>query len=195
MVPNPSDTFSTFTYDTVGNRTAMATYLGTTTYAYDVADRLTSVTPPGSGAITYTYNANGDELSAGTSTFTYDLADRMTSATAGSITQTYTWSGDGVRLSAATGTGPATINFFVDRAAALPQVALERDGTGSVVRDSISGAGRLAILSAAGPTYEHTDGLGSVTDLASGAGASISLERVRAIRIPANGGCRERRPN
>ena len=156
-------------------RLAMATYLGTTAYAYDPADRLTSVTPPGGSAIAYTYNATGDELAAGSTTYAYDLADRMTSATVGVTSQAYTWSGDGVRLSAATGAGAATTSFLVDRAAALPQVALERDGTGTVLRDEVYGLGRISVVGASGGiAYEHTDALGSVTDLTGSTGVPLA---------------------
>lgn len=170
--PNPSDTLTTYAYDPVGNRTALTTYLGTTTYAYDAADRLTSSSGP--GATTYTYDPNGNETSAGSTTYAYDLADRMVSATVGATTQTYSYSGDGIRLSAATGSGTATTNFLVDRAATLPQIALERDGTGVVLRDSLYGAGRIGIETAGVPTYEHPDPLGSVTDLTSPSGASLA---------------------
>ena len=55
-------------------------------------------------------------LTAGSTTYAYDLADRLVSATVGTTTVTYAWSGDGIRRSAATGTGAATTNFLVDRA-------------------------------------------------------------------------------
>lgn len=105
----------------------------------------------------------------------HDLADRMTSATVGVTSQTYTWSGDGVRLSAATGAGAATTSFLVDRAAALPQVALERDGTGTVLRDEVYGLGRISVVGASGGiAYEHTDALGSVTDLTGSTGVPLA---------------------
>lgn len=79
--PNPSDTQTTYAYDPVGNRSSMTTYLGTTTYSYDAADRLTASTGP--GATSYTYDATGNELTAGTATYTYDLANRIVSGTIG----------------------------------------------------------------------------------------------------------------
>ena len=92
----------------------------------------------------------------------------------GTTTVTYTWSGDGVRLSAATGTGAATTNFLVDRAMALPSVAIERDGTGTVVRTDIYGLERISVINASGGiAYEHTDALGSVTDLVSSSGVAL----------------------
>ena len=92
----------------------------------------------------------------------------------GTTTVTYTWSGDGVRLSAATGTGAATTTFLVDRAMALPSVALERDGTGTVLRTDLYGLGRISVINPTGGiTYEHTDALGSVTDLVSSSGVAF----------------------
>jgi YD repeat-containing protein len=189
VTPNPSDLTTTYTYDPVGNRLTAVNYGGTTTYVYDVADRLTSLTPPGGPAVPYTYDANGNELTAGSATYAYDLAGRMHSATVGATTTTYGWSGDGIRLSASTGAGAATTNFLVDRAFGLPQVALERDGTGTIVSRSAYGLSRLALTAPTfGTLYEHPDPLGSVTDLTSGTGASLawsefapfgSLERAR----------------
>jgi RHS repeat-associated protein len=128
----------------------------------------------GPGATTYTYDANGNERTAGSATYAYDLADRLVAATVGTTTVTYTWSGDGVRLSAATGTGAATTIFLVDRAMALPSVALERDGTGTVLRTDIYGLGRISVINATGGiAYEHTDALGSVTDLVSSSGVPL----------------------
>ena len=88
--PAPGDTFTAWSYDPVGNRLTETTYLGTKTYAYDAADRLTSVTGPGtSPTVTCTYDNNGNQTGAGPNTFAYDLADRLTSATVATKTETY----------------------------------------------------------------------------------------------------------
>lgn len=150
----------------------MTTYLGTTTDTYDAADRLTAASGP--GATSYTYDPDGHELTAGAATYTYDLAGRLVSATVGATTETYTWSGDGIRRSAATGPGAATTDFLVDRLHPLPEIALERDGTGAVRRDALYGLARIALVDAAGGVaYEHTDALGSVTDRTSASGVSV----------------------
>jgi YD repeat-containing protein len=54
-----------YTYDAVGNRKTMVTGASTTQYAYNAADRLTSVTPPGQGAISYGWDDNGNLTSRG----------------------------------------------------------------------------------------------------------------------------------
>jgi YD repeat-containing protein len=59
----------TYTYDAVGNRETLVTGAGTTQYAYDAADRLTSVTPPGAGAISYTWDDNGNLEARGSDSF------------------------------------------------------------------------------------------------------------------------------
>jgi len=58
-----------------------------------------------------------------TATATYDLADRLASATVAGATESYAWSGDGLRLSAATGTQASrTVRVLVDGSFALPTV-------------------------------------------------------------------------
>ncbi len=173
--PPPGDTFTTWTYDAVGNRLTQTNYLGTTAYAYDPADRLTSVTPPGSSPVGYTYDANGNQRSAGASTYAYNLANALVSASVGTTTQTYSYAGDGIRLSAATGSQAAkTTQYVVDRAFALPTVVAERDGGGKLIRRYSYG---LALLSQStpnkGPYWYHADGLGSVSDITSSSGTPL----------------------
>ncbi|MGC8634208.1 MAG: RHS repeat-associated core domain-containing protein [Candidatus Limnocylindrales bacterium] len=90
-------------------------------------------------------------------------------------TQTYTYSGDGVRLSAATGSQAAkTVRYVVDRAFALPTVVAETDGNGNLLRRYVYG---LALLNQTtpnkGPYWYHEDGLGSVSDITSSAGTPL----------------------
>jgi YD repeat-containing protein len=87
LTPNSSDLETTWTYDSVGNRLTEDSYVGTTTYAYDAADRLTSADPPGSGPIAYTYDDNGNQTSNSADSFEWDYADRLVSATVNSATE------------------------------------------------------------------------------------------------------------
>jgi RHS repeat-associated protein len=172
--PPGGETYRTYSYDPLGNRLSEASDAGTTTYAYDAADRLTSVTPPGQSAITYSFDANGNQTAAGATTYTWDLADRLATATVGAITETYTYAGDGTRQSASTGAGAGqTTNYLWDRAFGLPQLALERDGADDLLRAYRYGLGRLTLTDAAGTTHYHHDGLGSVTDVTDAAGGSL----------------------
>ncbi len=43
-----------------GNREEMTAPAGTTAYAYDDADRITSVTPPGQSPVAWTWDDNGN---------------------------------------------------------------------------------------------------------------------------------------
>jgi len=173
--PAPADTFTAWTYDPLGNRLTETTYLGTTTYTYDAADRLTSVTAPGGVVTAYTYDRNGNQRSAGANTFTYDLADRLVSASVGTKTESYTWAGDGLRLSATSGNGPSgTTRFQLDRSFPLPELALERDGNGKLLRRYSYGLDLLSQTTPTkGPYWSHHDGLGSVTDVTSPSGTSL----------------------
>ena len=69
------------------------------------------------------------QTATSTVTYAYDLVDQLVAATVGTTTETYTYSGDGIRLSAATGSQAArTVRFVVDRTLGQPSVVIERDG-------------------------------------------------------------------
>ncbi len=76
----------------------------TVTSTFNAADQLT--------ATAYTYDANGNQLTAGTRSFTYDLANRLKTTTA-SGTTTYAYDGDGVRQQTSTGTAASAKTNFV----------------------------------------------------------------------------------
>lgn len=118
----------------------------------------------------YTYDHNGNETAAGNRTFTYDLANRVTSTTSGSSTTTYSYNGDGNRLS--TSSGGTTTNYLWDTNNQLPQLALERDGNGNVLRSYLYGLRRIAMTSGGNTYYYLYDRLGSVVNLTSSAGAT-----------------------
>ncbi|MGW2151223.1 polymorphic toxin-type HINT domain-containing protein [Nonomuraea bangladeshensis] len=75
---SPSGPASTFAYDAVGNPTQRVDATGTTTYTWDAADRLKTVTDPVSGR---------------TNTYDYDQADRLATITSANPvnTQVYTY--------------------------------------------------------------------------------------------------------
>lgn len=173
--PPPGESYRTYTYDSVGNRLSEASDLGTTTYAYDNSDRLTSVTAPGPVLTNYTFDSNGNQTAAGSTTFTYDLADRLKTATLGATTETYAYAGDGVRLSASTGAlASQTTKFLWDRNFGLPQIAIERNGSDALLRYYRFGLDLLRQTAGSTTYYYHHDGLGSVGDVTSSAGASLT---------------------
>jgi RHS repeat-associated protein len=141
-----------YKYDQVGNRTALTTTAGVTTYGYDAANRLTSV-----GGQTYTWDNAGRLTNNGRFTYTYNTAGllRMTQAQGITATQVYTYNGDGLLMAR------NTAKYVYDQAADLPQMLSD---------------GRVLYVPGVGQwdgkawTYELPDGLGSVRQLADAQG-------------------------
>jgi RHS repeat-associated protein len=159
-----------YAYDKVSNRTeevrsGSVGNTGTITYDYNAADQLTQKTQGSSTS--YTYDANGNQASAGSRTFTYDLADRLASTTQSSITTTYDYDGDDRRVTSTVG-GGADLNLIWDPLAAsgIPELALEREDDGDLVRRYIDGPlGAISMENPSETFYYHTDPLGTVTDV------------------------------
>ncbi len=132
--------------------------MGSTTYSYDRADRITSV-----GGTTYTENANGNLTARGSDSFTYDQANRLKSASVSGTGSTYAYDGDGKRASRTVG-GTQT-GYLYDVNASLP--VLLDDGT----RKYVWGLGlAFAVDTSGNPLVYHTDGLGSVRALTDASG-------------------------
>ncbi len=163
--PGGSDPFIRWTYDAVGNRLTEGRTTGTTTYAYNAADELTQA-----GATTYSYDQNGNETSAGARTFGYDLGNRLASTTSGGTTTTYSYDGDGNRRQATTGS--QITKFLWDTSHSLPQLAIERDGSGGLLRRYVYGLRRISLTSGGATSYYHVDNLGSVATLTSASGTT-----------------------
>ncbi len=90
----------TWTYTSEGRVASTVDALGTTTFSYDSAGRLTGEQRP-EGPVTYTYDDAGRMLTmvdpSGTTTYAYDNADRVTSVAAATGIVTYTYRPDGRR--------------------------------------------------------------------------------------------------
>jgi RHS repeat-associated protein len=158
-----------WTYDGSGNRaTQTQTVNGTQTtasYTYNAGDQMTS-----DGTNTYTYDKSGNEITAGSRSYSYDLENRLT-ATWNSTSRTdYTHDGDGNLMSAANGT--STTNYLWDINTDLPQLAMERNASGTLLRRYIYGMNRVSVLSSGNTYYYAYDRLGSVADLISADGAN-----------------------
>jgi RHS repeat-associated protein len=166
----------TYAYDKVSNRlqevrTGNVGNTGTIDSTYNDADQLTSTTKSG-GTTNYSYDANGNLTGAGSRAFTYDLASRLISATNAGTTTTYTYDGDNRRLSATTN-GGTDLRYIWDPLAetGLPEVALERNTSGGLVRRYVDGpAGPVSLTNGSATFYYHRDPLGSVTDLSDASG-------------------------
>jgi len=163
--PGGSDPFIRWTYDAVGNRLTEARPSATTTYTYDAADEMTAA-----GSTTHTYDQNGNETTAGLRTFSYNLANRLSSTTSAGTTTSYSYDGDGNRLQATSG-GQST-NYVWDRNRVVTQLALERDGSGALLRRYIYGNRRISMRTDGSDYFYHYDALGSVSNLTSSAGVN-----------------------
>jgi RHS repeat-associated protein len=158
-----------WSYNRVGSR--LTEKVGTapvSTYTYDVADQLTAITGP--GAATFTYNANGDQLTAGTDVFTYNTARQTTSATVSGVTSSFAYDGNGNRSSVTTG-GVVTSEVW-DTQGGLPTLVAQRDSVGVVSRRyTYVGSSPLKFEEGATAGYYLTDGLGSVSNMTTTTGA------------------------
>jgi RHS repeat-associated protein len=162
--PAGSDPYIRWTYDPVGNRLTEQRPAGTTNYTYNNADELTQV-----GPTSYTFDANGNQTAAGSRTFTYDLANRLATLTDTSTT-TYSYDGEGNRTR--TSEAGQTIQLLWDPGFTLPQVALERDGVGALLRRYIYGDRRISLATSSASSYYHYDLLGSAVNLTSSNGTT-----------------------
>lgn len=177
-------------YDAVANRISETRPSGTTNYSYDNDDRLLGATSA-TGLTSYAYDNNGNQVTAGANVYGYDAANRMKTATAAATTTTYAYDGDGTRLAKSSGPAPAQVtNFDWDTNAELPELAIERDGAGAVLRRYTYGQGPVAMTSAgADHTYQH-DRLGSITAMSANLGqieATYAYEPFGANRTPLAG--------
>jgi YD repeat-containing protein len=84
-------TFYYYSYDPVGNRLTQDTEFISTAYAYDRANRLTSV-----DEVPYAWDNNGNLLSDGTNTYAYDSANRLVSVTNATTASSYTYRCNGL---------------------------------------------------------------------------------------------------
>jgi RHS repeat-associated protein len=113
-----------WSYDKVGNRlTEKVGAAAVSTYAYDVADQLASITGP--GASSFGYNANGDLLTVTGSTsevYTYNTARQTKTANGYS----YSYDGNGNRWSVAKA-GLSTSVEYWDTVGGLPVLVAERE--------------------------------------------------------------------
>lgn len=169
-----ADEFIRFAYDEVGNRTEQersgVSNPGLTSYTYDADDRLLTATS--SGVMTnYSYDPNGNMTSAGGDAMTYDLAGRMTSFTRAASTTGYSYDGTGNRL-ARTTNGVADRQYLWDQNNPLPQIAVERTGTGAALRSYLQGIDAISVTDtgSGAASYYHYDHLGSVADVTDSSG-------------------------
>jgi RHS repeat-associated protein len=170
-----------WTYDDVGNR--LTETIGTTpasTYAYDNADQLTSITGP--NPVGFNYNANGDMTTANDSTYVYNTNRQIVADTTNGTTRVYSYDGDGNR--ATVNTQGSIIRELWDTTTALPTLVAERDTTGTALRRYTYGQGidplRYDDLVTSGAGRYLTDTIGSVTNITDPAGNIAATYRYNA---------------
>lgn len=168
-----------YAYDKVNNRTqetrtGSVPTPGTTDYTYNTADQLTSSVKSGV-TTTYGYDGNGNQTAAGARSFTYDLASRLVSTASGGTTTTYGYDGEGRRLSSSTSGGGADLRYVWDLLAAsgIPELALEHDSTGALVRRYLTGPrGALNYTTSSAAYWYHRGPLDTITDVTDASGTA-----------------------
>jgi RHS repeat-associated protein len=151
-----------WTYNTVGSR--LTEKRGTqpvNTYTYDTADQLVSITGP--DAKSFSYNPNGDMLTAGSEVFTYNTARQTTSVTVAGQTTAYAYDGYGNRATTTTG---ATVTSNVwDTVGGLPVLVSERTGGVSQRAYQYVGSTPIRTSSNGAAGWYHGDHVGSITNI------------------------------
>ncbi|MFN7954406.1 MAG: RHS repeat-associated core domain-containing protein [bacterium] len=127
-----------FTYDDVGNRLERtdSTLSGPTTYAYDNADHLTSITPDGEAETLQSWDESGRLTLRGATPLVWNPWDRLVKKDDGSQTQ-FAYSPDGiVRTKQWVTSSPTTTQkrrYVYDRTLPYAQVLQEWDNVGNAV--------------------------------------------------------------
>lgn len=145
-----------YTYNAIGNITS-ASDLGAYTYAgtgYANPHAVTSI-----GANSYTYDTNGNTLTAGSNTYSFDYRNRLGTTTVGTSTTTYKYDHTFERIQKTTG-GVITV---------YPNDAWNRGGSTTTIHITDNQGIELATIEGNGisttTVYSHQDHLGSTNVL------------------------------
>jgi RHS repeat-associated protein len=136
----------------------------------------------GVGALTYSYDLNGNLTGDGTRTFGYDVENRMVSGNGATLS--YDPLG---RLFQVTASGGGITRFLYDGDA----LVAEYNGAGEVTRRYVHWDGAdVPIMAYAGaaltsPSYLHADHQGSIVALSGAAGTPVTINRYDEYGIPA----------
>lgn len=156
-----------FTYDAVGNRTGTDYDGSSTTYIYDMNDRLNSA-----GSKVYGYDANGNLTSltdgSDVSTYDYDPENRLvrTENPLGDVTR-YVYDAQGHRVQQLDGIGTVIKDYIVDTRSnsGVAQVLEERDSSGDLIVQYSHGHDLISQSRSGSVSYYHYDGIGSTRAL------------------------------
>jgi RHS repeat-associated protein len=172
-VTNPTQTLESYSYDSVGNRTASHV---SSSYSYQPFNRVTSI-----GSNSYSYDNNGNLISktdsSGTWAYTWDYENRLKQVTRpDSTTINYKYDALGRRIQRSKSTGGST-NFVYDGEDVLKDI----NSDGSTV-NYLNGLGvdeKLRQTGSSGTLYFSHDYLGStraLTDTSGNVVESISYD-------------------
>jgi RHS repeat-associated protein len=165
-----------YTHDAVGNRlTRNDSKEGTTSYTYDVNDRLLTETT-GGVATRYTYDKNGNVLTravdgAGKVGYEWDAQNRFVGLDAdgnGTMETRYFYDANGIRV-ARTTDGKET-RYLIDSNREYAEVLEEYAPGGSATTSYVHGNDLIAETRSGQTLFHQVDGLGSTRALADGAG-------------------------
>jgi hypothetical protein len=185
------DSANAYAYDAVGNRLSLTMGGGVVNYAYDDANRLTSL-----NGQPYTWDDNGNLLHDGVYSYTYDHANRLTQVVSGTLTTQFTYpstllrTGNGAGDRVAKTVDGVTTGYVLDGstglttgpAAGLTQVLQET--TGGQTTSYLYGHDLLAQYDSGTWAYHVNDGLGSVRQLADPAGQVVADYSFSPFGVP-----------
>jgi RHS repeat-associated protein len=171
-----SGTTYTYSYDSNGNMTRKIAGSSTTSYAFNFANELcwaysgsssNSCASAPTGATTYSFDSNGNQSSSSTGgSFSYNSEDQTTAITYGGVTLSpliYSGTGQTQRTGAGStsfDSGPSGVQLSTSGGSSISYL---RDNQGSLIGERIG----------TNHYYYLSDGVGSITAVASGDGLAI----------------------
>lgn len=160
-----------YTYDEVGNRLTKKTTKGSTvtteTYAYDIANQLSSI-----NGVATAHDQNGNLTSDGEKNYVYDAEDRIIEVkNASTSIAKYQYNSDGLRVSKTVGS--STIFYTYDE---NDNVVFETDQSGAILASYVYDGGNHPIsMTKSGKTYTfHGNARGDITTVTDELGTVVA---------------------
>ena len=177
----------THEYDSVGNRTQSTGPNGTTSFVYDVNDRLIRA-----GSANFGYDASGNRLSRSfggrNSEYAWDARGRLESVTLDGTQTRFNYDALGNRTLKHTGADESRYVVDSNSATGLPQVVQTRGAGGQVVKTFVHGTDLLAERAASGTRHYHQDVLGSTSLSTDTTGQPEGSYRFGSFGVPETAG-------